>query len=59
MCCGKTTCKRPKNLQSKPEACPPEQVRKCHEDVRKHPCATGSDRGHKSQSPDMNRRARS
>jgi hypothetical protein len=41
MCCGKTKCERPKNLKGKPEECPPEQVKKCHGNVRKHPCATG------------------
>ena len=39
MCYEKTKCERPKDLKGKPEKCPPSQVRKCHGDVKKHPCA--------------------
>jgi len=38
MCSGKTKCQRPKDLNGKAEECSREQVRKCHGDVRKHPC---------------------
>jgi len=41
MCCGKTKCERPKDLKGKPEECLPEQVKKCHGNVKKHPCAAG------------------
>ena len=44
MCCGKTKCERPKDLKGKPEECPPEQVKKCHGNVKEHPCATGGHR---------------
>ena len=42
MCCGKTKCERPKGLKGKAEACSPEQVKKCHGDVKEHPCAKTS-----------------
>lgn len=34
----KKGCRKPKELKGKPEECSPEQVRKCHGDVEKHPC---------------------
>jgi hypothetical protein len=37
-CNKKKGCQKPKNLKGKPEDCPPEQVRKCHGDAKKHPC---------------------
>lgn len=43
MCCGKTKCERPKELKGKPETCSPEQIKKCHGDVKGHPCAPKSD----------------
>jgi hypothetical protein len=39
MCCEKKKCQKPENLKGKPEDCSPEQVRKCHGDSAKHPCA--------------------
>lgn len=39
MCSGKTKCERPKELKGTPGGCSPEQVRKCHGEVKKHPCA--------------------
>ena len=39
MCDGKTKCERPNELKGKPEECSPEQVEKCHGDVKEHPCA--------------------
>ena len=44
MCYGKTKCERPKDLKGNPEACPPEQIRKCHGNVKKHPCSETSER---------------
>jgi hypothetical protein len=40
MCCcnEKEGCQRPENLKGKAEDCTPRQVRKCHGDVKKHPC---------------------
>ena len=38
MCCGKTKCERPKDLKGKPEECSAEQIKKCHGDVKEHPC---------------------
>ena len=39
MCESQTKCLKPKNLKGEPKDCSPQQVRKCHGDVRKHPCA--------------------
>lgn len=38
MCCGKTKCQKPENLKGKPGECSQEQIKKCHGDVKKHPC---------------------
>jgi hypothetical protein len=38
--CEGTKCERPKELKGKPEACSPRQVKKCHGDVKEHPCTT-------------------
>jgi hypothetical protein len=35
---GNKCCERPKALRGKPQDCSPEQVRKCHGDVTRHPC---------------------
>jgi len=40
-CCGKAGCENPEELKGKPEECSPEQVRKCHGDVKEHPCLQG------------------
>ena len=35
----KQGCQKPENLKDgKPEACSPEQIRKCHGDTKCHPC---------------------
>jgi len=39
MRCKKTKCKKPENLKGKPEECSSQQIRKCHGDAKKHPCA--------------------
>jgi len=39
MCCEKNKCERPKELKGKPGECSKEQIKKCHGDVKKHPCA--------------------
>ena len=44
MCYGKTKCERPKELKGKPQECPPEQIRKCHGNVKKHPCVPSGKR---------------
>jgi len=31
-------CQQPVQLKDKPEDCSPEQIRKCHGDVKDHPC---------------------
>ncbi len=44
--CEKTDargCCRPEELTDKPEACSPEQVRRCHGDLAKHPCCEPPD----------------
>jgi hypothetical protein len=38
VCSGKRKCQRPKELVGKPEKCSPEQIRRCHGEVKKHPC---------------------
>jgi hypothetical protein len=37
MCCEKTKCERPKELKGKAEERSPEQIKKCHGDVKTHP----------------------
>jgi hypothetical protein len=39
MCEQETQCERPDQLAGKPEQCSAEQIRKCHGDVKGHPCA--------------------
>jgi hypothetical protein len=36
--CDRKCCQKPKELVGKPKDCSPEQIRKCHGDVKKHPC---------------------
>jgi len=38
MCDGKKKCQKPNALKGKPEDCSPEQIEKCHGDVKEHPC---------------------
>ena len=38
MCEGKKGCQRPDQCKGKPEECSPEQIKKCHGDVKEHPC---------------------
>jgi hypothetical protein len=38
--CDKGKCQKPKELVGKPEECSPEQIKKCHGDVKGHPCVT-------------------
>ena len=38
MCEGKNGCQKPKELIGKPEDCSPEQIEKCHGDLKEHPC---------------------
>lgn len=40
MCDEKTGCgcQKPEELKDKPENCSPEQIKKCHGDVKEHPC---------------------
>ena len=40
MCDGKKGCEKPEELKGKPQECSAEQIRKCHGDVKKHPCVT-------------------
>ena len=35
---GKTACQKPEELVGKPEDCSAEQIKKCHGDVKDHPC---------------------
>ena len=38
MCEEKTECQKPENLTGDPKECTPEQIKKCHGDVKDHPC---------------------
>ena len=40
MCCSdeKKGCQKPQNLKGNPGDCSPEQVRRCHGDMKRHPC---------------------
>jgi hypothetical protein len=38
MCDEKKECQKPEELVGKPGECSPEQVEKCHGDVKEHPC---------------------
>jgi len=43
MCCQENRgdshcCERPDHLLDRPQACTPEQIRKCHGEVKEHPC---------------------
>ena len=31
-------CEHPEKLKSRPGECTPEQIKKCHGDVKEHPC---------------------
>ena len=42
MCCEKSECKKPDELEGKPEDCTPEQIKKCHGDAKDHPCVKPS-----------------
>ena len=36
--CKASICRTPENLKDEPESCSPEQIMKCHGDVKDHPC---------------------
>ncbi len=38
MCEREKGCQKPQDLVGKPEECSPQQVKKCHGDVKEHPC---------------------
>jgi len=38
----KTGCQKPENLKTTPQECSPEQIKKCHGDVKEHPCVKGA-----------------
>jgi len=40
MCEKDNCCQKPEQLESKPEDCSPEQIRKCHGSSEIHPCIT-------------------
>lgn len=50
MCAEKQKCERPQDLKSKPQECSPEQIRKCHGDVKAHPCLSQAPRESKEGS---------
>ncbi len=47
MCCRnqeKQECLKPKHLKGKPVECSREKIKKCHGNVKMHPCANGRSR---------------
>ncbi len=38
MCEEKRGCQKPEELKGKPQECTPEQIKKCHGEVKNHPC---------------------
>lgn len=42
MCCcnNEKGCQKPENLKDKPQSCSTEQIKKCHGDVKEHPCTS-------------------
>lgn len=44
MCSKGQTCRKPTELKGKPQDCSAEQVRKCHGNVKEHPCAAPAKR---------------
>lgn len=38
MCTGNKGCMKPRDKIVKPECCTDEQIRKCHGEVKRHPC---------------------
>ena len=38
MCQGNKCCQKPGELIDTPEKCSAEQIKKCHGDVKEHPC---------------------
>ncbi len=36
--CDRKCCQKPEELVGEPKECSPEQIRKCHGDVKEHPC---------------------
>ena len=43
MCPTRQKCERPGQLKGQPAACSPEQIKKCHGDPKRHPCAKKAD----------------
>ncbi len=39
----KEKCQKPENLKGKPGECSPEQIKKCHGEVKNHPCVSKKD----------------
>ncbi len=44
MCQEKKTCQKIEELKGKPEECSPQQVKKCHGDVKEHLCVPSDER---------------
>jgi len=43
MCDKDKCCQKPEEKVSNPEECSPEQIKKCHGDVKGHPCTEQAD----------------
>ena len=38
MCENRKCCQKPDELKGKPDDCSQEQIKKCHGNIKKHPC---------------------
>jgi len=41
MCPKSDGCQKPEQLKGKPTDCSPEQIKKCHGELKAHPCVPG------------------
>ncbi len=44
MCQGKTKCLRPADRKGRASGCSAAQIKKCHGDVKTHPCAPNTEK---------------
>jgi hypothetical protein len=43
MCEKGNCCQKPEQLKGKPKDCTPEQIKKCHGNIKAHPCLLQND----------------
>ncbi|KPJ60358.1 MAG: hypothetical protein AMJ46_07255 [Latescibacteria bacterium DG_63] len=56
MCENKGGCQKPEQLKGEPEECSPEQTKKCHGDVKEHPCERKLKKGSEKDSEKESRK---